>query len=68
MAGKIKIADSRAVGKLPDFVRGKIELVRVRAESDRNAGRNLRVAAGNCKFRRFIRAAIPVVRNIRIIP
>ena len=66
--GKIKIADSRAVGKLPDFVRGKIELVCVWAESYRNAGRNLRVAVCHRKIRRLIRAAIPAVRNISVIP
>ena len=68
VAGKIKIADSRAVGKLPDFVRGKIELVCVCAESYRNAGRNLRVAVCHRKIRRLIRAAIPAVRNISVIP
>jgi len=68
MAGKIKAADCDFVRKLLDFIRGKIELVRVRAESDRNSGRNLRVAVGNCKFRRFIRAAVPAVRNISVIP
>ena len=68
VAGKVKVADSRSFGKILHFIRGKIELVRVRAESYRNARRNLCVAAGNCKFRRLIRAAIPLVRDIFIIP